>query len=606
MGPKSESHDKAPRWDIESIFPGGAKSKEFTDFRKNIIEGIEAADKTLNGLPRVLDEHARQQWAEWILQLQKLAEHLHLAAAFVGCLTSQNVDDMEALKIDSQINELSSKLHILSASLESFAIKQSDEEWEKLLGLDGISDIRFFLDELRTVARMKMPEEKEKLALELAVNGYHAWNMIYDKMAGDLRIEVEEDGKKKTISLGQNANRMADPDRAVRRDAFEKMESAWETRADYAALILNSLAGFRLSIYKNRSWDSFLQEALLNCRMQRETVEAMWQAVSESGPKLREYVDAKKKILGIDKFCWYDQQAPVGKIEKSFTFAEAGDFVVEHLGSFSQDMGEYTRMALNNRWVEAEDRPGKRGGAWCTQIPIRKESRVFMTFSSNYSGLETLAHELGHAYHGFVLKDVAAFARHYPMTLAETASIFNELRVADAAFETAASHNEKIMLLDQHLQGVLTFFTNIRARFLFDSWFHQERRKGMVTKERLSELMIKAQKDAFFGILDEKDGFHPLFWCTKLHFYLTGVPFYNFPYTFGFLFANGVYDRAVKEGKSFARNYRALLADSGKTTTEQVAQKHLGLNLTKMDFWNDAVERVLSNVDRFVKLCGEK
>jgi oligoendopeptidase F len=226
-----------------------------------------------------------------------------------------------------------------------------------------------------------------------------------------------------------------------------------------------------------------------------------------------------------------------------------------------------------------------------------------MTYAPNYEGLSVLAHEFGHAYHGQVLRDEPSFARGYPMTLAETASIFNELRVADAALACAANDSEKLALLDQRLQSAQTFFCNIRARYLFDSRFYAERAKGVVERARLSEIMCDAQRDAFGGLLSDPDGLHPLFWASKLHFFITGMPFYNFPYTFGYLFANGVYDRAVKEGPAFAADYRALLADTGRMSTEDVAEKHLGVDLTRREFWDTAVERALSDIEPFLALC---
>jgi pepF/M3 family oligoendopeptidase len=499
----------------------------------------------------------------------------------------------------------------MKATLESFSVKQSNKEWQKLLAkksktrTGGLTDISFYLNEMRDKAKMKMPEELEKLSIELSVNGYHAWNRLYDKMAGDLRVTIADNGQKKEISLGQNAPRMSDSNRQVRRDAYDRMVGAWDGRANLAAIALNSQAGYRLSIYKRRGWNTALFEPLLSARMKRETLDAMWSAVVKGRPKLRQYVDAKKKILGIDKFCWYDQEAPLGKSDRKFTFEEAGDFIVGHLKSFSDEMADFTRMALDKRWIEAEDRPGKAGGGWCSRIAIHKESRIFMTYTGAFSGLSTLAHELGHAYHGFVLKDYPPFAGIYPMNLAETASIFNELRVTDAAFAASRDFDEKLMLADQKLANGLTFMSNIHARFIFDSRFYEERWKGTVPRERLNEIMKEAQKEAFFGILDEKEGYHPLFWASKLHFFITGAPFYNFPYTFGYLFANGVYDRAVKEGKSFAKNYRSLLADTGRMTTEEVANKHLGVDLTKEDFWRDAVDRVTADVGPFVKLVNQ-
>jgi oligoendopeptidase F len=596
---------QAPRWEIDSIFKGGSKSTEYAQFRTEISKDLTRLGKSLEKLPVKLNDDSRPKWAKWILDMQDVYERIHLASAFVACLISQDVNDQEAMKIDGEIDEYYARLGVMKTTLESLSVKQSNKEWQKLTSKKGIANISFYLNELRDRAKMKMSEPLEKLAIELAVNGYHAWNRLYDKMAGDLRVSVDIEGQKKDISLGQNAPRMTDPNREIRREAFDKMVSAWETQANLAAIALNSQGGFRLSIYKNRSWESPLFEPLINARMKRETIDAMWSAVVKGRPKLGAYINAKKKLLGIDRFCWYDQDAPAGKSVKTYPFNEAGDFIVEHLKSFSDEMGNFTRMALDKRWIEAEDRSGKAAGGWCSRIPIRKESRIFMTYTGTFSGLGTLAHELGHAYHGFVLKDAEPFSAIYPMNLAETASIFNELRVTDAAFDAAANYDEKLMLLDQKLQSALSFMSNIHARFLFDSRFYEERKKGLVSKDRLNEIMKESQKEAFFGILDEEQGYHPLFWASKLHFFITGAPFYNFPYTFGYLFANGVYDRAIKEGKAFAGSYRNLLADTGRMSTEEVAQKHLGVDLTKEDFWRDAVSRVLTNVEPFVKLIAQ-
>jgi len=596
---------KAPRWEIDSIFPGGSKSPQYTAFRQEMVKEIDKLEKALAKLPKKLNEASCPKWARWILDLQSTYEKLHLASSFAGCLTNQDVNDEEAMRIDAEIDDQASRWGMMKATLESFSVKASNKEWQKLLEKKGIKEISFHLNEMRDRAKMKMPEELEKLAIELGVNGYHSWNRLYDKMAGDLRVTLDDAGQKKEISLGQNAPRMSDSNRDVRRDAFEKMVGAWKTRENLAAIALNSQGGFRLSIYKRRGWEDPLFEPLLNARMKRATIEAMWSAVVKGRPQLKPYVDAKMRYLGIDKFRWYDQEAPLGKSDRKIPFTEAGSFIVEHLKSFSDEMGDFARMALEKRWIEAEDRTGKAAGGWCSRISIRKESRIFMTYTGTFSGLSTLAHELGHAYHGWVLKDNPPFAAMYPMNLAETASIFNELRVTDAALAASNDFDEKLMLTDQKLANGLTFMSNIHARFVFDSRFYEERKKGAVARERLNEIMKEAQKEAFFGILDEQDGCHPLFWASKLHFFITGAPFYNFPYTFGYLFANGVYDRAIKEGKSFAANYRNLLADTGRLTTEEVARKHLGIDLTKEDFWRDAVNRVCADVAPFVKLVKQ-
>jgi pepF/M3 family oligoendopeptidase len=365
----------------------------------------------------------------------------------------------------------------------------------------------------------------------------------------------------------------------------------------------NSMAGFRLGLYKARGWQSPVFEPFMLARVEEQTINAMWGAVANGHRRISDYITAKKKLLGIEKFRWYDQIAPIGEVEKTFAYDEAADFVVKHLSSFSSEMGQFARMAIDDRWIEAEDRSGKMAGGFCTGLPLVRQSRIFMTYSGNYNEMMTLAHEIGHAYHGYVLRDLDYYARHYTMTLAETASTFNEMLVTDAALDAADSKEDRLSLVDKKIQEHFVMFCNIRCRYIFETMFYEERKQGAVPKERLNELMVEAQKAAFGDILAD-DGYHPMFWASKMHFSETEVPFYNFPYTFGHLFAGGIYDRTKKEGPDFAESYKALLVESGSMTCEDLAKKHLGVDLTTEQFWNDAVGRALKDIDVFMDLAG--
>jgi oligoendopeptidase F len=594
----------APRWNLENLFPGGSGSPAFREFLDLLRTDLEETERAAGDLQRSLDESSKARWIAWILKWQDLAMRLETAGSFAGCLTAAHVDDELAHSHTAEVDLLDSRWLGLQTHFESFAAATQDADWQLLLGRPELAPIAFALNEIRNLGREKMPPEKERLAQELAVNGYHGWNRLYDKMAGDLEVEFDRGGRAEKISLGQLAMYMSNSQRDIRREAFEKLEAAWETQAHLAAMALNYQAGFRLSLYRNRGWDGFLKEPLIKGRIKQATLEAMWSSVEAAVPGLFPYVNAKKKLLHIDSFCWYDQQAPVGTGDRTFSFQEAGEFITSQLADFSPDMADFTSRALSENWVEAENRPGKGGGGFCTGFPTHQQTRIFMTWGGEYDHLMTLANERGHAYHGWVLRESPFFASRYPMNLAETASIFNELRVTDAALAAASEPRERLMLLDQKLQNALVFFCNLRSRFLFDHSFYTERAHGTVPRRRLDELMANAQRTAFGGLLAEPEGLHPLFWASKLHFYITSNPFYNFPYTFGYLFANGVYDRARQEGAGFAQAYRRLLADTGSLSTEDVAKKHLGVDLTRREFWDAATGRILADVRPFVDQAG--
>jgi pepF/M3 family oligoendopeptidase len=593
----------APTWDLESIFPGGSRSEAFKQFRQKLRADLETAATALGALPPTLDDRSQIEWQRFILTLQDLLERIDLVKSFAGCLVAADVKDSMAQVVVGEGDLYFAEWEKLKAVLEPLTLRQPDAAWEKLVSSSELVKVRYFLDEIRTLAKAKMPPELETLTLDLAVDGYHAWGRLYDKLAGDTKVEFDDSGRSVSLSLGQLATKMADKNRAVRQQAFTKMTEAWTANEEQAAKALNSLAGFRLAMYKHRKWDSFMYEPLINARMKPETLEAMWSAVEKNTPKLAPYLEAKKKLLGIDKFRWYDEFAPCGASTKTYSFDEATQFIIYNTKSFSTHLAAFCKMAIEKRWVEAEDRSGKAGGAFCTGMGPFRQTRVFMTYAGSYDNLSTLAHELGHAYHSFVLNHAPFFASIYPMTLAETASIFTESLVTDAALSSTTDHDERLMLLDQKLQSAYVLFCDLYSRYLFEASFYHERKNGIVESARLRELMIAAQKRAFGGLLDES-GYHPLFWASKLHFYATDAPFYNFPYTFGFLFAQGVYAQAKKEGAGFAERYQALLADTGSMSSEDVARKHLGADLTKEEFWAGAVNLALADVNAFVNLVG--
>ncbi|MDF1544512.1 MAG: M3 family oligoendopeptidase [bacterium] len=593
----------APTWDLDSVFPGGSSSEQFKQHRLAVKQSLAATDALVGQLPESIDSANLDSWVKAVLKMQTDMENIELILAFAGCLSSANVKDTEAMSIEAEGDLYYSEWQKIETIIQDKFLKLADEQWRLLVEQAEIKPVAFYLNEVRDLGQRKMSVDKESLALDLAVNGYHAWGRLYDKMSGDLKVQFEEKGQTTPMSLGQLATKMSDPDRSIRKQAFEKMTASWETQEELAAITLNSIAGYRLSLYKNRGWDDFMYEPLHNSRMEQKTLDTMWSVISRETPKLKPFIEAKKKLLGIDKFSWYDEFAPVGKADTQYTFEEAGQFIIDNMKDFSTDMADFVKMALDKRWVEAEDRADKRGGAFCTGMGHHRQSRVFMTYGGSFENLLTLAHELGHAYHGWVLKDSPYYATHYPMNLAETASIFAETLVTDAALAVTEDPQTKLMLLEQKIQSAYVMFCDIHSRYIFERSFYNARKEGVVGASQLRELMVAAQKKAFGPLLDET-GYHPLFWCSKLHFYITGAAFYNFPYTFGYLFSGGVYDRAKKEGSAFAEGYRGLLADTGSMTTEDVAKKHLKVDLTEEEFWNNAVARSLSDIDEFVKLAG--
>ncbi|WP_054950489.1 M3 family oligoendopeptidase [Numidum massiliense] len=581
-----------PTWDLDVFFPGGSSS----DTHRKEIEALKGLLEELN---EAIVRGDSGELPAIVNGIQQFEQRLISAYAFIGCLTAQDVTDEKAKLLNGQMLQLiattQSALTRFNALLSSIA----DDEWQRLLQNDELQAVSFYLEERRQQAKEMLPPEQEVLVNDLSVDGYHAWEELYDTVVGRMKIPFTEKGETADLSVGQAHNKLYSEDRAVREEMMGKWEQAWQGEADLCATALNHLAGYRINLYRQRGWDDILKEPLAENRMQRETLEAMWDAVSRNKDIFKRYLQRKAKVLGVDALAWHDVDAPLGNVTKTMTYDEAAQFIVEHFRSFSPDMADFAQHAFENRWIEAEDRPGKRPGGFCTSFAAHNESRIFMTFEGSLDNVATLAHELGHAYHSHVMNDLPMFARDYAMNVAETASTFAEMIVADASLTQAETKDERLALLDDKAKRAIAFFMNIHARFLFETRFYDVRKQGPVSVEALNELMVEAQKEAF---ADSLGSYHPHFWASKLHFYITGQPFYNFPYTFGFLFSSGVYARAQAEGKGFAQKYVHLLRDTGSMTVENLAQRHLGVDLTKPDFWQQAVDLSVRDAEQFLQL----
>lgn len=583
-----------PTWDLDVIFPGGSKSEAFHTY----INNVQSEMATLSVV--VTDFNPKEpQIAEVVHKLESTTKKLREAFAYVSCLSAQNVKDERANLLVGKRNELKAEMGAIQTNFDQKLVSISDTKWQELLKSPEVKELDFVLNERREKAKELLSVEQEVLINDLAVDGYHAWSQMYDTIVGNMTVEIEADGEMKSYSVGQAANKLSDPDRSVRKHVSEQLGKAWNGQSDSFAQTLNHLAGFRLQKYKHRGWQNVLKEPLAINRMQKETLDAMWTAIINNKQYFVKYLKKKADLLGLDKLSMYDIGAPLTSTVKKSTYTEGADFIVDHFREFSPKMADFAKMAFDKRWIEAEDRTGKRPGGFCTSFPASEQTRIFMTYSGTSSNIATLAHELGHAYHQHVMNDVNGLNQGYAMNVAETASTFAEMIVADASVKSAQNKEEKMALLEDKIQRSIAFFMNIHARFLFEARFYEERKEGMVSVGRLNELMVEAQKEAYIDSIEDYD---PNFWASKLHFHITGVPFYNFPYTFGYLFSLGIYAHAKEKGGSFEDDYIALLRDTGRMTVEDLAKKHLDVDLTKPDFWEHALQLCVKDVQEFLAL----
>jgi len=363
---------------------------------------------------------------------------------------------------------------------------------------------------------------------------------------------------------------------------------------------MNSIKGYVATLAKNRNWNSALDEALFANSISQRSLTAMQDACLEAMPVFRSYYQAKAKILAKKKLDWYDLLAPINnKDEKSFSWQEAQDFIIENFGNYSRELADYAKRAFANDWLDVPSRQGKRNGAFCIGIPGVKESRIMLNFGGSLDDVFTLAHELGHGYHNEqkYKAGLSPMQQATPMTLAETASIFCETIVVNAMLKKA-DDKERLAILEQDLLGAGALVVDIYSRFIFENTVFNKRQERELSVNEFKEIMLDAQEQTYADAIGKK---HPFMWAQKGHYYSTSRSYYNFPYTFGYLFGLGLYNEYQKNSSGFQARYNKLLASTGMADAKTLA-KDFGIDIEDKEFWKSSLEIASARAKEYIKL----
>jgi oligoendopeptidase F len=590
-------------WDLTSYFPefNGA---EMLQFKEALRQNVEALMQSAAALAPLQDANSHA-WEGILLRHEDLLRRMSHLGSYVGCLASADARNEAYLKEEAALARLRAEIAKVKIELLRAVKNSSDEIFASFTARLRLAGAQNYLNRLREEARRSMVRDKEVLATDLGVDGIQAWGRLYDTMASKLEFDmVYPDGRCERLPMSQRRSLMDHPDRGVRKAAFDGGNGAWQTMEDAAAAALNAIAGTRLTLNRHRGVEHFLDIALFQAAISRKTLDAMLEALRAGIEIPRRILRLKAKQMGRAGVAWYDLGAPLnlpnqGKLSWEKAKAMVGESfnrAYPALGSFFQ------RQVIEKSWVDWEPRAGKRPGGFCTSSMLSKESRIFMTFNDSLGDVLTLAHESGHAFHGQLMRDVRPYARGYPMTLAETASTFGEQVLMNGLLDDPAmSDAQKAMMLDVEIGHGAVYLLDIPVRYEFEKVFYEERKSGELSVSRLKELMVATQRQVVGGLL-EPGGEDPYFWASKLHFYITGITFYNFPYTFGYLLSRGLYAIFRKEGDGFVPKYEEFLRLAGSDTAENVVRRTVGSELEAPEFWSEAIRSLKEPLEQLENL----
>jgi pepF/M3 family oligoendopeptidase len=591
-----------PHWDMTVVYPS-MDSPEFAEGFSSVVHDINDLAKLFDthqimkqASPPSLDDHTVQAFQTVIQRYNAVLEAKRTLSAYITCFVTTNSHDTLA---QARLSELQQSGVVLAQLSARFTAWIGSLDVETLIERSRVArEHAFMLRKAKVRAAHLMTPPEENLASELNLSGGTAWEKLHGDVTSQLTVSLEIAGQVQGLPMSMVRNLAFDADRDLRRRAYEAELEGWKRAALPLAAALNSIKGEVNVLTSYRGWDSPLEASLLDNNINRQTLDSMLTAARESFPDFRRYLHAKARMLGLPRLAWYDLFAPVTTGEKTWEYEDGAAFIVEQFDTFSSSLSNFAARAFREHWIDAEPREGKQDGAYCT--PLRKdESRVFANYKASFDGVSTLAHELGHGYHNLNLSKRTMLQRSTPMALAETASIFCETIIRNAALQKAGQQ-EQIAILEASLQGSCQVVVDITSRFLFEQRLFERRRQRELSIDELNNLMLEAQRETYADGLDER-ALHPYMWAMKPHYYSSKVSFYNYPYMFGLLFGLGLYARYKEDGERFKTSYDELLSSTGLADAATLAAQ-FGIDVRSVDFWRKSFAIVREDIEQFEKL----
>ncbi|NLB19769.1 MAG: M3 family oligoendopeptidase [Clostridium sp.] len=586
------------RWSLDELYLSFDSNEFKNDCKKIddlILEVREYAQKEL-----ISHDNGLQKMEDYLKKNVEITNVLSKVLSFSSLTMSVDARNEEAKEQYGKMVMKLSELTLPQVMFERF-LKEEENLYSYLKESDLLKEHEFYLKDMKKNAQYMLSDEEEILISKMSNTGSKAWTNLQNQITSTLMVDM---GNSERLPLSAVRNLAYDGDPQVRREAFEKELKAYEKVEDSSSAALNGIKGEVITVSKLRGFKNPLEETLVDSRMNQETLEAMFTAIKESLPVFRTYLQRKAELLGHKNgLPFYDLFAPMGESKLHFTYEEAMDFVVKNFNTFSDKLGSFAQNAYEKNWIDVEPREGKRGGAFCSGLHSIGESRVMANFDGSFSNMTTLAHELGHGYHGFMLKEESILNSNYPMPIAETASIFCETIVVNAALKEM-DDKEAVTILEQSIQDATQVIVDIYSRYLFETKLFEIREDHPLSVRELKETMLEAQKEAYGDGLDSKT-LHPYMWLNKTHYYSAGRNFYNFPYAFGLLFAKGLYAIYLEKGDSFVKEYDDLLTMTGKNNIQDVAKK-MNIDVTKPDFFRESLKLVEKDINKFLALTKDQ
>lgn len=584
-------------WSLKELYPS-FESQEFKIDMDKLTNKINEVNEWANEIVKDNND-ILVKLEEYIKRYSKLTELISKIGAFIELSISVNTKDTEALRYSDIFEKKLTHMVEASTKVERY-ISTIDNIEDIIEKSELLKAHEYVLKSIVEQSKYLLSDKEESIIANMKNTGSNAWSKLKDNLISSLMVEIKENDEVKEYPLTVVLNMAEDKSEEVRKRAYEAEIASYKKVEEGVAAALNGIKGEVLTVCDFRGYKSPLEKTLLDSRMDEESLNAMLDAMKESLPVFRKYLRRKAEMLGHKNgLPFYDLYAPISNADMKFTYDEGAKFVVKNFRTFSDNLGDFAQKAIDNNWIDVEPREGKVGGAFCAGLHFIGESRILLNYGGSFGDVVTMAHELGHGFHGECLKNEAILNSEYPMPIAETASTFCETIIKKAAIKEA-NKDEALAILEAEICDCTQVIVDIYSRFLFEKSVFEARKESALTVSQIKELMLEAQREAYGDGLDQ-EYLHPYMWAWKPHYYDADYNYYNFPYAFGLLFAKGLYAEYLKKGESFTSEYERLLSITGKNKIADIT-KEVGIDIHNKEFWRNSLKTIEEDIEKFIEL----
>ena len=541
--------------------------------------------------------------AEALRRYEEILEQGQRPSFYASLLFAANTQDETAKALEQRTQEAWTEIRELLLFFDLEAQEIPEAALRGILDDQAIAPYRHFLLAVRRFSPHTLSEPEEKILNRKRLTSRAAFMQLYDELSGSLRFEVEVDGERRVLTDGEVMALLHRPERELRRRALEAFLATYREHELVLTSVFNALLLDHRLDADLRRFTSLIAPRHLENEIEATTVEAMLDATDRHMPDIQEYFRLKARLLDLPDMTVADVYAPFSATPESIPFDEARNLVIESFAGFSNIFSGFARQFFENRWIDAEVRPGKRHGAFCAAHSPRHHPYVLASYTGTSNDVSTIAHELGHGVHALLARRQSLLVYDAPLVLAEIASIFAEMLLTEHRLRSAPSPLERARILCDTLDEIYGTIFRQAALTRFELAAHAGRRRQRLSAQELGSLWMEAQRPLFSGAVALPE-IYRTGWSIIPHF--VHSPFYCYSYSFGNLLVLALFERYREEGSSFIPGYLRLLESGGSDTPARLLAA-LGADISRPDFWETgfrAIVRLLEELRRTVDLSG--